>query len=177
MGLSSPFSGCLQRLELLHWNGGVFYLAPDLEEDEAFSWTPPHVQPPSAYLNLTLATILQNSQLLSRPLANNQRTLAEHQLITTITSNQLKDLSHVITQDSNHHWWDSLFGSSTAYKYFSAIFTPLLLIIITPTVLCFYNCWMYRRMRKIHTMFVLRRAHTDTMHIPQAALGPNCSKV
>lgn len=151
MGLSSPVSGCLQHLELLHWNDNVFYLTPDLKDDKTLTWIPHRLQPPTAYLHLNLATVLQQSNLLSQHLANNQKSLDEHQMATTIVANQLKDLSHIITQDSNHNWYDFLFHSPTAHRYFTAIFTPIIIITIILMLLCVCNCWMYQRIQKLYT--------------------------
>lgn len=92
MGLSSPCSGCLQHLKVLHWNGDVFYLVPNLEDNETLTWILHSLRPPPAYLHLALAQVLQNSQLLAQHLLNNTRTLAEHRLATTIVANQLQGL-------------------------------------------------------------------------------------
>lgn len=47
MGLSSPYSGCLQHLEVLHWNSDVFYLVPDLQDDETLTWIPRSLRHPT----------------------------------------------------------------------------------------------------------------------------------
>lgn len=151
MGMFAPFSGCLQHLEILYWNGDVYYLVPDLVNDVHFTWVPQYLPIPSVYVFLpTLTSILNESEQLSQQLQKNQRQLAEHRLLTHIAANKLIDVSHVITQDSNHHWYDFLFSSSTAQKYFSSIFTPVLLIILVLIFLCLCNCWLYYQIRTMY---------------------------
>ncbi|KAF6321291.1 hypothetical protein mRhiFer1_008421 [Rhinolophus ferrumequinum] len=162
-GLLSPFSGCLQHLELLHWNGNVFYLTPDLETDISLTWIPWQLQPPAT---LSLTQILQKSQHLQTHLDHNAQSLAEHRIVTTIVSNKLKGLSHIITQDSNHHWYDFLFTSTTAHKYFNAIFTPLLIIVSFLLLLCICNCWMYYRIQKVHTAFMFQNRYVNYTYAP-----------
>lgn len=121
---------------------------------------------PTVYLHLDLATILQQSSLLSQHLANNQKSLNEHRLATTIVANQLKGLSHVITQDSNHNWYDFLFHSPTADKYFTAIFTPILIVIIILILLCFCNGWMYLKISKMYRKLNIRSLHVNYAYSP-----------
>lgn len=166
MGLPSPFPGCLRHLELLHWNGDVLYLTPNLEADVSLAWIPRRLQLPATYIHLSLARILQNSQLLQSHLDRNAQSLAEHRVMTPIVSNKSKGLSHIITQDSNHHWHDFLFTSTTTHKCVNAIFTPLLIIVSILLLLCVCNCWMYCHVQKVHAAFMFQNHYVNYAYAP-----------
>lgn len=72
-----------------------------------------------------------------------------------------------IAQDSNHNWYDFLFGSTKAHKYFTAIFTPVIIIIVVLILLCLCNCWMYRHMQTIYTTFMLHHVQSNYAYSPK----------
>lgn len=161
MGPPSPFSGCLQHLESLHWNGAVYYLLPDLMDDVILQWIRKYLRPPQIYLDLSLAEILRNSAELKAHLQNNEKALEEHRIATTIVKNKLLDLHNAVIRDANHRRWDFLFTSSTAQQYFSVIFTPVLMIIWALIILYICNCWMYQKMKKLYQSFVFQKLHVN----------------
>ncbi|XP_068919915.1 uncharacterized protein [Petaurus breviceps papuanus] len=149
-----PFSGCLTNVSFLHWQNEDYYFSPDRDVTVNLSWVPKPLPLPHVSLSLEpLIYVLNQSHDLKRLLEFNQRALNEHRIQTHIVAGQLTEASHLVISDTNHHWYDFLFRSSSSVRYFNGIAIPILLLSLFLCSLCLCNCFMYTRMRKIYTQF------------------------
>lgn len=149
MGLPVPFSGCVQKLDLLYWFGSLYCLLPELNNDVFVQWVPQYLRPPNLYLELSLAEILRNSEELQKHLHKNEKALEEYRIATTIVKNKLLNLHNAVIQDSNHRWWDFLFQSSSNLQMIVYKFIILFIILFSLLgIICGCQCWMARRRRQ-----------------------------
>ncbi|XP_036590210.1 uncharacterized protein LOC118827963 [Trichosurus vulpecula] len=147
-----PFSGCLSNVSFLRWRGNNFYFSPDTDIVTNFAWVPQSLPLPHVSLSLyPLINILNQSAEIKKLLESNQRGLNEHRIRTLITAGRLVEASHLVTSDTNHHWYDFLFKSSTATMYFNSLAIPILILALFFLCLCICNYYMYIKIRTIYT--------------------------
>ena len=146
LGAEAPYSGCLQHLEVLHWQGDVVRV-----DDVSLTWVPKPLSLPSVYMYLyPLIVLIKNSTLMQKLLDENQNQLNQHRAQTHIVANKLIEASHLTVTNTNHHWYDFLFKPVSASKYWNAIFHPILICITIIVLLYVCNIFIYCRIRKMY---------------------------
>ena len=104
LGAEAPYSGGLQHLEVLHWQGDAFYLSPVRVDDVSLTWGPRPLALPSVYIYLhPLIELVKNPTLMQKLLGENQNQLNQHRIQTHIVANKSIGASHLIVTDANHH--------------------------------------------------------------------------
>ena len=105
---------------------------------------------------------------MQKLLDENQNQLNQHRVQTYIVANKLIDASHLIITDTNHHWYDFLFKSVSASKYWNAIFHLILICIVIIILLYVCNIFMCCRIRKMYLTMIPNMLTSNAINIPES---------
>ncbi|XP_057703566.1 uncharacterized protein LOC130922667 [Corythoichthys intestinalis] len=152
----TPFSGCLDNVELFIWNNQTFKLTN-------FTWsqrlTPAQWEALRLPWKVTLerfSSALNRSTLLQKMIEEHRSNVSKLKVSTLIAQNEVVHAAKEIEQESAHHWWDIFTGMSmTARQYFVP---PMFILIIVLSILTALNVCVFCYVRKV------KRSLTNKMY-------------
>ncbi|XP_068096894.1 uncharacterized protein [Hyperolius riggenbachi] len=139
-----PFVGCIHNISVLVWENETFKLNPDVEKSSTTNWHSTALNVPNWDLNLTkLKTLIEESSDIKKLIKVLNKTIAAHQISTTIIADKIIKVGSEIAAATSHHWWDIFMGySPSAETALNWLFHPLLVVMIVVVVLSVWNCYV-----------------------------------